>query len=65
MLVTLPLLLLLSLFIVVLLRFRHRHDGLTTVEFVLCATWGYLLAHSSFASLADALLSAAQQAATR
>jgi hypothetical protein len=55
---TLPLLAFLSLIIVLMLRFRHRGDGLTWFEFLLCATWGFLLAQSAFAPLAQNLLNA-------
>ena len=47
--VTAPLLLVLTALIMVMLRFRHKGDGLTIFEFLLCGTWGFLLASSTLA----------------
>jgi hypothetical protein len=58
MLVTFPLLLLLTAVIWALLRMRHYRDGLTLFEFFLCATWGFLLSQSTFAPLAQSLIDA-------
>jgi hypothetical protein len=43
------LLVLLAVAIGMMLRFRHKGDGLTMVEFLLCAAFGFLLASSSSA----------------
>jgi hypothetical protein len=58
MLVTLPILLVLTVAILGLLRMRHYRDGLTLFEFILCAAWGFLLSQSAFAPLAQSLLDA-------
>jgi hypothetical protein len=47
--VTVSLLALLTVLIALMLRFRHQGDGLTVLEFLLCGTWGFLLASSSLA----------------
>ncbi len=47
--VTAPLLLVLTALIMVMLRFRHKGDGLTVFEFLLCGTWGFLLVSSTLA----------------
>jgi len=55
--VTAPLLLVLTALIMVMLRFRHKGDGLTIFEFLLCGTWGFLLASSTLAPTIRAVLS--------
>ncbi len=47
--VSMSLLVLLAIAIGMMLRFRHKGDGLTLVEFLLCGAFGFLLASSSFA----------------
>lgn len=59
------LLFLLTVVIVVMLRFRHKGDGLTMTEFFLCAAWGFLLSQSSFAPLMRNFISAFAQTINR
>ena len=63
--VTAPLLLVLTALIMVMLRFRHKGDGLTVFEFLLCGTWGFLLASSTLAptirTVLDTLVNAVQR----
>jgi hypothetical protein len=59
------LLFLLTVIIVVMLRFRHRGDGLTIVEFLLCGAWGFLLAQSTFAPTVRKVISTFAQAISR
>ena len=63
--VTAPLLLVLTALIMVMLRFRHKGDGLTIFEFLLCGTWGFLLASSTLAptirTVLDTLVNAVQR----
>jgi hypothetical protein len=56
--VTLPLLALLSVVIYLMMRYRSFQERLTVPEFILCATWGFLLAQSMFAPMAQDLLNA-------
>jgi hypothetical protein len=55
----------LSVVIVVMLRFRHKGDGLTIVEFLLCSAWGFLLATTSFAPTIRQFIAAFAQAISR
>jgi hypothetical protein len=59
------LLFLLTVVILVMLRFRHRGEGLTIVEFFLCAAWGFLLASSTFAPTVRNFIAAFTQAISR
>jgi hypothetical protein len=59
------LLFLLTVVILVMLRFRHKSDGLTIVEFMLCGAWGFLLAQSTFAPTVRNFISAFAQALSR
>lgn len=59
------LLFLLTIIILTMLRFRHKGDGLTIVEFLLCGAWGFLLAQSTFAPTVRNFLSAFAQAISR
>ena len=59
------LLFLLTVVILVMLRFRHKSDGLTIVEFMLCGAWGFLLAQSTFAPTVRNFISAFAQAISR
>ena len=61
MLVTLPLFVLLSGIIYLMMRYRSFQERLTVPEFVLCATWGFLLAGSSFAPVVQSLLDSITQ----
>lgn len=63
--VTFSVLLLLTIVIGTMLVFRHKGDGLTLFEFVLCAAWGFLLASSSFAPTIRSFISAFTQAISR
>jgi len=63
--VNLSLLFLLTVFIGLMMRTRHKGDGLTVAEFILCGAWGFLLASSSFAPTVHNLISAFAQAITR
>ena len=63
--ITLPLLFLLTIILGIMMRFRHKGDGLTTVEFILCGTWGFLLAQSSFAPMINSFIHAFAQAIQR
>ena len=56
------LLFLVTISILIMLRFRHKGDGLTMFEFILCGVWGFLLAQSSFAPMVRGMLVAAVQA---
>jgi hypothetical protein len=47
--ITISLFVLLTVLIVLMLRFRHKGDGLTVFEFLLCGAWGFLLAGSTAA----------------
>jgi hypothetical protein len=55
--VTMSLLVLLGVLIALMLRFRHKGDGLTFFEFLLCGAFGFLLASSSIAPTINRLLS--------
>ena len=59
------LLFLLAIVIMAMLRFRHKGDGLTIVEFLLCGAWGFLLAGSTFAPTVRTFISAFAQAISR
>jgi hypothetical protein len=59
------LLFLLTVVIMVMLRYRHKGDGLTIVEFMLCGAWGFLLAQSTFAPTVRNFISAFAQAISR
>jgi hypothetical protein len=59
------LLFLLTVIIVVMLRFRHKGDGLTVFEFILCGAWGFLLAGSGFAPTIRNFISTFAQAISR
>ncbi len=59
------LLFLLTIVILVMLRFRHKGDGLTIFEFLLCGAWGFLLAQSAFAPLVQSFIDAGVKAANR
>jgi hypothetical protein len=63
--VTFSVLLLLTIIIVSMMIFRHKGEGLALVEFLLCATWGFLLASSSFAPAIRNFFSAFTQAFSR
>jgi hypothetical protein len=63
--VTFSLLFLLTIVILVLLRSRHKGDGLTFFEFLLCGAWGFLLAGSGFAPVVRNFINAFAQAITR
>jgi hypothetical protein len=63
--ITFPVLLLLTIIIVAMMIFRHRGDGLTVFEFVLCAAWGFLLASSSWAPTIRSFISGITQAFSR
>jgi hypothetical protein len=63
--VSMSLLVLLTVAIGMMLRFRHKGDGLTIVEFLLCGMFGFLLASSSFASTVRAFLEAGARAVSR
>lgn len=52
------LLFVLTVVIAVMIKTRHKGEGLTIVEFVLCGMWGFLLAGSSFAPTVHQFLSA-------
>jgi hypothetical protein len=52
------LLFLLTVMILVMLRVRHKSDGLTIFEFVLCGMWGFLMASSSFAPTVRSFIAA-------
>lgn len=54
--IKLSLLFLLTVVIFIMVRVRHKHDGLTVTEFVICAVWGFLLHESSFAPLIKTFL---------
>ena len=45
-----------TVIIIVMIKMRHKGDGLTIVEFFVCGIWGFLLAKSSFAPIADQFL---------
>jgi hypothetical protein len=47
--IRISLLFFLTIIILILLHFRHKGERLTFFEFFLCATWGFLIAHSHFA----------------
>jgi hypothetical protein len=59
------LLFLLTIVIMTMLRFRHKGDVLTIVEFLLCGAWGFLLAQSTFAPTVRNFISAFAQAISR
>jgi hypothetical protein len=59
------LLFLLTIVILTMLRYRHKGDGLTIVEFLLCGAWGFLLASSTFAPTVRNFISAFAQAISR
>ncbi|HZD73528.1 MAG TPA: hypothetical protein VE776_06525 [Actinomycetota bacterium] len=59
------LLFLLTVVILVMLRYRHKGDGLTILEFFLCGAWGFLLAQSSFAPTVRNFITAFAQAISR
>jgi hypothetical protein len=59
------LLFLLTIVILVMLRFRHKGDGLTLFEFMLVGAWGFLLAQSAFAPTVRNFISAFAQAISR
>jgi hypothetical protein len=59
------LLFLLTVIIIVMLRFRHKGDGLTIFEFILCGAWGFLLAGSGFAAAIQNFISSFAQAISR
>lgn len=59
------LLFLLTVVIVVMLRYRHKGDGLTIVEFFLVGAWGFLLAQSTFAPTVRNFITAFAQALSR
>lgn len=63
--VTFSFLFLLTVVIALMLRFRHRGDGLTMVEFLLCGAWGFLLASSSFAGTVGNFIEAFARAISR
>jgi hypothetical protein len=63
--VSMSLLVLLAIAIGMMLRFRHKGDGLTIVEFLLCGAWGFLLASSSFAPTISAAITALAGAISR
>jgi len=63
--VNLSLLFLLTIFIGLMMRTRHKGDGLTIAEFLLCGAWGFLLASSSFAPTVRTFISAFAQAIAR
>jgi hypothetical protein len=59
------LLFLLTIVIMTMLRFRHKGDGLTIMEFLLCGAWGFLLAQSTFAPTVHNFITAFAQAIQR
>jgi hypothetical protein len=63
--VSMSLLVLLAIAIGMMLRFRHKGDGLTLVEFLLCGAFGFLLATSSFAPTIRAIIEAGARAVSR
>jgi hypothetical protein len=63
--VSMSVLLLLGIAIGMMLRFRHKGDGLTLVEFLLCTAFGFLLATSSFAPTIRAIIEAGARAVSR
>jgi hypothetical protein len=63
--VTFSLLFLVTVVIVVMMRSRHKGDGLTIFEFLLCGAWGFLLAQSSFSPLVQNIIDAITTAASR
>ena len=63
--VSMSLLVLMAIAIGMMLRFRHKGDGLTIVEFLLCAAFGFLLAGSSFAPTIRQFLAAFAGAVSR
>jgi hypothetical protein len=63
--VAFSLLFLLTIVILVMLRYRHKGDGLTIVEFLLCGAWGFLLAQSTFAPTVRNFITAFAQAISR
>jgi hypothetical protein len=63
--VTFSVLLLLTIVIAAMVFFRHKGDGLTLFEFVLCASWGFLLASSSWAPTIRSIISGITQAFSR
>jgi hypothetical protein len=63
--VSMSLLVLLTVAIGMMLRFRHKGDGLTIVEFLLCGMFGFLLATSSFAPTIHQFLTAFAGAISR
>jgi hypothetical protein len=59
--ISMSLLFLLGILIAMMLRFRHKGDGLTLVEFLLCTAFGFLLASSGAApTIRNVLTSLAQ-----
>jgi hypothetical protein len=63
--VNLSLLLLLTIVIGMMMIFRHKGEGLTLLEFLLCAGWGFLLASSGFAPMIRTFISTFTQALSR
>jgi hypothetical protein len=63
--VNLSLLFLLTVVIGAMMIFRHKGDGLTLLEFLVCATWGFLLASSSLAPTIRTFISTFTQALSR
>jgi hypothetical protein len=63
--VSFSLLLLLTIVIVAMIVFRHKGDGLTLFEFLLCGTWGFLLASSTLAPTIRNFISSLTQAFSR
>jgi hypothetical protein len=59
------LLFLLTVVIIVMLRFRHKGDGLTVVEFLLCGAWGFLVAGSTFAPTVHSFIDSFATAVSR
>jgi hypothetical protein len=59
------LLFLLKILIITKHRFRHKGDGLTIVQILLCGAWGFLLAQSTFAPTVRNFISAFAQAISR
>ncbi len=56
--VSMSLLFLLTIVILLMMRTRHKGDGLTTAEFLLCAVWGFLLASTTFAPTVRSFITA-------
>ncbi len=63
--VTVSLFVLLTVAILMMLRFRHKGDGLTVFEFLLCGAWGFLLAGTTYAGPVRSFITSIVQAVAR